>query len=71
MGSGGSVAAVSTLRRLYLIDVGGDGVTPIEPSFGEARSGRYHDLKWSKHNELYAAGDDQRVDVYSLQKKSS
>jgi hypothetical protein len=71
LGGSGGVAAVSTLSQLYLFDVAGDGLAPVEGGFGEARSGRYHDMKWSKRGELYAAGDDQRVDVYTLQPRAA
>lgn len=66
--AGGSAAAVSTLRRLYLVDLVGDAVAPVEAF--EQRHGRYHDLKFSHDcKSLFAAGDDQRVDVFSVVKR--
>jgi WD40 repeat protein len=66
--AGGTAAAVSTLRRLYLVDLVGDAVAPVEAF--EQRHGRYHDLKFSLDcKSLFAAGDDQRVDVFSLTKR--
>lgn len=60
-------AAASTLRGLYMVDFASARpvVRPAEPFKDGRRIGRYHDLKWAK-NVLYAAGDDMRIDVYSL-----
>jgi WD40 repeat protein len=66
--AGGTAAAVSTLRRLYLVDIVGDAVAPVDAF--EQRHGRYHDLKFSHDCKvLFAAGDDQRVDVFSVVKR--
>lgn len=69
LGGGPQKAAVSTLRGLYLVDF--SGTTPIarvaEPFPDARRVGRYHDLKWAPGRKLlYAAGDDMRVDLYTL-----
>jgi hypothetical protein len=62
-------AAVSTLRGLYLADFSNPRPTArlAEPFKDNRRIGRYHDLKWANgRNLLYAAGDDMRIDVYTL-----
>lgn len=69
LGGGASSAAVSTLRGLYLVDFASARpvARPAEPFKDGRRIGRYHDLKWANgRNVLYAAGDDMRIDVYSL-----
>ncbi|CAM6126900.1 unnamed protein product [Calypogeia fissa] len=69
LGGSSSTAAVSTLRGLYLVDFGSSRPTArsAEPFKDGRRIGRYHDLKWAgARNVLYAAGDDMRIDVYSL-----
>lgn len=69
LGGSPSTAAVSTLRGLYLVDFGSSRPTArsSEPFKDGRRIGRYHDLKWAGgRNVLYAAGDDMRIDVYSL-----
>eukprot|EP00245_Coleochaete_scutata_P012341 TRINITY_DN4766_c0_g1_i3.p1 TRINITY_DN4766_c0_g1~~TRINITY_DN4766_c0_g1_i3.p1 ORF type:complete len:567 (+),score=75.98 TRINITY_DN4766_c0_g1_i3:122-1822(+) len=70
IGGSGPLAATSTLRGLYLLDFSGGSPTVRKagpfPDW-QRRIGRYHDLKWSQQRRvLFAAGDDQRVDVYSL-----
>ncbi|KAG6543105.1 hypothetical protein Mapa_015354 [Marchantia paleacea] len=69
LGGSPSTAAVSTLRGLYLVDFALS--RPIarlaDPFKDNRRIGRYHDLKWAGNRSiLYAAGDDMRIDVYSL-----
>jgi len=70
LGGGTSSAAVSTLRGLYLVDFASGArpvARPAEPFKDGRRIGRYHDLKWANGRSLlYAAGDDMRIDVYSL-----
>ncbi|KAG0613087.1 hypothetical protein M758_6G075600 [Ceratodon purpureus] len=69
LGGGSNSAAVSTLRGLYLVDFSSARpvARPAEPFKDGRRIGRYHDLKWANGRSLlYAAGDDMRIDVYSL-----
>lgn len=68
-GGSSSSAAVSTLRGLYLVDFSSarPAARLAEPFKDGRRIGRYHDLKWANGRSLlYAAGDDMRIDVYSL-----
>lgn len=68
-GGSSSSAAVSTLRGLYLVDFSSarPAACLAEPFKDGRRIGRYHDLKWANGRSLlYAAGDDMRIDVYSL-----
>ncbi|KAH8970628.1 hypothetical protein BDL97_02G097800 [Sphagnum fallax] len=69
LGGRPNCAAVSTLRGLYLADFSNPRPTArlAEPFKDNRRIGRYHDLKWANgRNLLYAAGDDMRIDVYTL-----
>eukprot|EP00897_Mesotaenium_endlicherianum_P001656 jgi/Mesen1/1518/ME000132S00457 len=67
LGGSPGTAAVSTLRGLYIADLGGPrySARPADPFQDGRRIGRYHDLKWAHASKtLFAAGDDMRVDVY-------
>jgi WD40 repeat protein len=65
LGLSGSYAAVSTLNGLYLADLStGSNTRSVE--FSDRRTiRRYHDLAWNGP-QLYAAGDDCRVDLYNI-----
>ncbi len=62
-----SIAAVSTLEGLSMVQWNASSVVPSTPFADQRALGRYHDLRWnSASTTLFAAGDEQRVDLYSL-----
>jgi WD40 repeat protein len=67
IGPSGGQAAVSTLKGLHLVDFTTLQSKAAVPFKDKRSIGRYHDLKWNTNrNLLYAAGDDQRVDLYTV-----
>eukprot|EP01116_Phalansterium_solitarium_P006599 TRINITY_DN18925_c0_g1_i1.p1 TRINITY_DN18925_c0_g1~~TRINITY_DN18925_c0_g1_i1.p1 ORF type:complete len:615 (-),score=130.08 TRINITY_DN18925_c0_g1_i1:233-2002(-) len=59
--------AVSTLNGLHLIDFSTGKITQATPFADGRPMRRYHDLKWNAaRGVLYAAGDDARVDKFTL-----
>ncbi|GAQ84869.1 hypothetical protein KFL_002090210 [Klebsormidium nitens] len=62
-------AAVSTLRGLYTADIAAPApqAHAATPFADKRRVGRYHDLRWGKdRKQLFAGGEDCRVDVYAV-----
>eukprot|EP01018_Ginkgo_biloba_P002535 Gb_02403 [translate_table: standard] len=62
------MAAVNTVKGLYLVDFNQREARLAETFHDKRVVGTYHELKWAPARKvLYAAGDQKRIDVYKFQ----